>query len=48
MNALRRIVAFVAAQRLAILALALLVLLPVFAAPKLRMPGFTPESTVGL
>lgn len=41
MNALRRIVAFVAAQRLAILALALLVLLPVFAAPKLRMPGGT-------
>jgi mxaL protein len=40
-NALRRAWAFVAGQRLGILVLALLVLLPVFAAPKLRLPGST-------
>lgn len=41
MNALRRAWAFVAGQRLALLALALLVLLPVFAAPEMRLPGST-------
>jgi mxaL protein len=40
-NALRRAWAFVAGQRLALLALALLVLLPVFAAPEMRLPGST-------
>jgi len=40
-NALQRLWAFVAGQRLGVLALALLVLLPVFAAPKLRMEGGT-------
>jgi len=40
-NALQRLWAFVAGQRLGVLALALVVLLPVFAAPKLRMEGGT-------
>jgi mxaL protein len=40
-NVLRRLWAFIAGQRLGILALALLILLPVFAAPKVRMPGGT-------
>jgi mxaL protein len=38
---LRRILAFLGRQRLWVLALALLVLLPVFAAPKVRLPGGT-------
>lgn len=41
MNALRRMWAFVAGQRLAVLALALIVLLPVFMTPKVRLPGGT-------
>ncbi len=41
MSALRRIWVFVIGQRLVVLALALLVLLPVFAAPKVRLPGGT-------
>ena len=41
MRTFRRIVAFLAGQRLWILALALVVLLPVFAAPKVLLPGGT-------
>ena len=41
MSRLRRFLAFVGGQRLWILALALLVLLPAFAAPKVRLPGST-------
>jgi mxaL protein len=40
-NALRRAWAFVRGQRLAILALALIVLLPVFFTPHVRLPGST-------
>ncbi|HET7924326.1 MAG TPA: vWA domain-containing protein [Rhodanobacteraceae bacterium] len=41
MSALRRVWMFLTGQRLWILALALLVLLPVFAAPKVLLPGST-------
>ena len=41
MNALLRAIAFVRSRRLAVLMLAALVLVPVFFAPKMELPGGT-------